>query len=436
MGLGAEKAAYFAETGRDPLHAFSKKFAVHAGKKSDMLEPQQMPTQFMSLLQEGFNAPAVIYIHFPFCRTTCVYCGFAGPRPDDETSHAYVDAIIKEIDWLARFETVRKVPVRAVYMGGGTPSSIPPAALARLNESLAKAFNLANDCEITLEGRTSDLIHAEDFIKAGFNRFSIGIQSFDTTIRRSTGRLNSREECLKLLSALIEKQMAAVIIDLIYGLPGQSVESFLGDLKTAGSIGVDGLDTYQLNTFPDGRLQKAIEEGKLPPAAALGEQGAYYTAGYEYLTYNRWIPLSISHYGRTSRERNIYNPWTKMKGNCVGLGAGAGGSINGWGSYRAPVVEKYIKMAAAGMFMPDALMKPDPKHALNSAIIEQVERGWINNAMLAENCGANRELLDAVLANWEECGLVTAQSEWTELTVSGRFWGVNLTQILIDVMNG
>jgi oxygen-independent coproporphyrinogen-3 oxidase len=435
-GLGIEKAEYFAERGRDPLkHAFSKKFTVHAGSKNDMLESERIPAQYESLLQGGFNAPSVIYIHFPFCRTNCIYCGFSGPRPDEETTRVYVDSLIKEIGWLTRFDAVRGVPVRAVYMGGGTPSSACPADLARLNEALAKGFNLANDCEITLEGRTGDLVRAEEFIRAGFNRFSIGIQSFDTAIRTRLGRLNSREECLNLLSVLIGKQMAAVIIDLIYGLPGQSIDSFLDDLKTAESIGVDGLDTYQLNIFPDGRLLKAMEDGEIPPAAALDEQGEYYSAAYEYLTRNRWNSLSVSHYGRTSRERNIYNPWTKMKSNCIGIGAGAGGNINGWASYRIPVVGKYIKMIAAGMFMPDALMKPDLRQTLNSAIIGQVERGWVNKTMLEKESGPNREALYDVLANWEECGLVTARNEWLELTVSGRFWGVNLTQILIELMN-
>jgi oxygen-independent coproporphyrinogen-3 oxidase len=301
--------------------------------------------------------------------------------------------------------------------------------------ALKESFTLANDCEITLEGAIHDFTpeRIDGFLEAGFNRFSIGVQSFDTEVRNRLGRRSSRDTAIKRLKDLVSRDMAAVIIDLIYGLPGQTLSMFETDLRIADDIGLDGLDTYQLNVFPKGPLKKAMEEGSISFPAPLPEQGRFYAKGYEFLTEERrWRTLSLSHYARTFRERNFYNPWAKRRADCLGAGAGAGGFLGSFAFYRLPNVENYIKNAENDVFVPSFVTYPSPEEALSSAIVAEMEIGTLNYRELFQNFKLDPEPLSSLMHNWAEAGLVVLKNGRLDMTISGRFWGVNLTQAVID----
>lgn len=427
-------ASFLAKASEDPLSsAFDRKFTIHAGMGGPAAEPSETEAAFEAVLNQRPGNGLAIYIHVPFCHNQCLYCGFSGRRPEGELCAAYTDALTAEIKWW-KDRPASAGAVRAVYLGGGTPTALEPSQLDRILSALAGNFDLANDCEITLEGRLHDFSRerAAGFIAAGFNRFSIGIQSFDTAVRRGLGRISDREKVIDTLSQLIGRQKAAVIIDLIYGLPGQSPDDFVNDLKAAEKLGVDGLDTYQLNVFPGSKLALAVEEKRIAPPAALSDQGEYYRMASEYLLGRRWKQLSLSHFALTSRERNIYNPWAKKRGDCLALGAGAGGFLSGWSFYRRPDLEQYLKNAAAGRFAPEMVSPPAPNRLLSSFIVEQMEQGYLNHRQLMERFGVPPEPLGRLMRNWSENELVTIDDEWLTMTLNGRFWGVNLTQAVIE----
>ncbi|UQZ88037.1 heme anaerobic degradation radical SAM methyltransferase ChuW/HutW [Deltaproteobacteria bacterium Smac51] len=425
--------SYMAKESGDPLgQAFDRKFTIHAGVMAESIAPEAVDEAYRGLLN-GPGGPMALYIHIPFCHNHCLYCGFCGRPPQEDLCSSYALALSAEAAWLGS-HSAAKNPVRTIYLGGGTPTVLSPKDLMRLMDSLHRHFNLANDCEITLEGRLHDFTpeRAQGFLAAGFNRFSIGVQSFNTEIRQRLGRLSDRAVVIKLLENLVATQMADVIIDLIYGLPGQSVDDFVEDLRTAESVGVDGLDTYQLNVFPGSRLSRAVEEGRMPALAPLSGQGRYYRRASEYLLGRKWRQLSLSHFARTHRERNIYNPWAKRKANCLALGAGAGGFYSGWSFYRAPKLEKYLENATRGYFSPDALSGPLWSNEISAFIVEQMEQGFLNYRRLVDQFNVNPEPLKALLKNWHENDLVGFDEEWLTMTLNGRFWGVNLTQAVID----
>ncbi|MCE8472719.1 radical SAM protein, partial [Rhodovulum sulfidophilum] len=128
---------------------------------------------------------------------------------------------------------------------------------------------LSPDCEITLEGRivSFGLEKARAAFDAGVNRVSLGVQSFDDRVRRRLGRKSTRSETLRFLEGLVAADCGAVVIDLIYGLPGQDRATFREDLRMAAALGLDGLDLYALKTIPGTPLLLAQEKGKLLPAA-------------------------------------------------------------------------------------------------------------------------------------------------------------------------
>ncbi len=148
-----------------------------------------------SSTRRGANR-AVAYIHVPYCQNHCLFCGFFQNVWRPGASAAYVDDVVGELARLADTPLVASAPISAVYLGGGTPSALDTGDLVRLVEALYRFLPLAPDCEITVEGRAYGFgVHkAAAALDAGATRISIGVQSFDTKIRKSLGRKLSGEE--------------------------------------------------------------------------------------------------------------------------------------------------------------------------------------------------------------------------------------------------
>ena len=258
---------YFAREGVDPLpYAFEGKIAVHPGLGGSGVEKQDFEATLEPLLAEPRTGKTVAYIHVPFCETHCLYCGFYNKAYREDESRIYADALIQELRlWRGR-PGQDAGPVHAVYMGGGTPTALQADDLRRILKEVRAVLPLANDCEITVEGRLSNFgpDKMEACFEGGANRFSLGVQSFDTEIRQAMGRVSDRDTLIRQLQLLQSYDQAAVIVDLIYGFPMQTMERWLADIATAQSLKLDGADCYQLNVYRNTPLAKAIESGRLP----------------------------------------------------------------------------------------------------------------------------------------------------------------------------
>ena len=217
-------------------------------------------------------------------------------------------------------------------MGGGTPTALQADDLRRILKEVRAVLPLANDCEITVEGRLSNFgpDKMEACFEGGANRFSLGVQSFDTEIRQAMGRVSDRDTLIRQLQLLQSYDQAAVIVDLIYGFPMQTMERWLADIATAQSLKLDGADCYQLNVYRNTPLAKAIESGRLPAGADVPMQSAMFAAGVKAMQKGFYRRLSISHWARTSRERNLYNLYVKGRAHCLAFGPGAGGNLDGF----------------------------------------------------------------------------------------------------------
>ena len=438
----ALQTEYFASKTDDPLTgAFSRKSAVHAGMNGERVADADIADTLRRLRAMPRTGPAAAYVHLPYCESKCLYCGFFGGTYTEKAGAAYVNALIRELEMEKGVTGVTSSPVNALYLGGGTPTALQPQELTRLLLALRACLPLANDCEITVEGRIHNFDKAliEACLEGGANRFSIGVQSFDTDIRRRLGRFSDKEEVCRRLRTLASYNQAAVIIDLIYGLPGQTLEHWKRDIATFLELPLDGVDLYQLNIFPGSALARGIEVGTLPAAATLAEQGRFFEQGVSLMQSARCRRLSMSHWGRTARERNLYNPMAKGRADCLHYGAGAGGSLHGWFMFNEANAERYIRSCTDGE-KPVAMVAAPPEDlAVMRVILGQMEQCRLNlndvSAALARTRTkehANAQSLYApLLENWEKAGLVTRDEPWMELTLAGQFWQVNLAQALI-----
>jgi oxygen-independent coproporphyrinogen-3 oxidase len=266
--------------------------------------------------------PLGLYVHLPWCVRKCPYCDFnSHALRGDLPADAYVDALLADL----AFEVPQAAgrPVDSVFIGGGTPSLLPPPALARLLEGVAALLVLAGDAEITLEANPGavDADHYAGFRAAGVNRLSIGVQSFDDRRLAALGRIHDGRAALTACASARRAGFDNLNLDLMFGLPGQDLAGALADLRTAVELGPEHLSWYQLTLEPNTAFHHA------PPALPSGDDAADMSeAGLALLGAAGYAQYEVSAHARPGRQcRHNLNYWTF--GDYLGVGAGAHGKL-------------------------------------------------------------------------------------------------------------
>ncbi|MCD8317759.1 MAG: radical SAM family heme chaperone HemW [Paraprevotella sp.] len=192
---------------------------------------------------------AGIYLHIPFCSTRCIYCDFYSTTWR-EKSIAYIQALINEIQWRASYlETEGRLPsIETVYIGGGTPSLLKTNLLQDLFDAILRTYPIAENAEITLETNPDDLSGQKilELKQWPINRLSMGIQTFDNEKLRLLHRRHCGEQAIEAVRACQEAGFDNISIDLIYGLPGQTLHEWEKDIAQATSLHVQNLSAYAL----------------------------------------------------------------------------------------------------------------------------------------------------------------------------------------------
>ena len=246
----------------DPLqHAFKVKSAPHAGRSGS--RPIKVDD---ALWQQWWQTPTqadkrALYIHIPFCRKRCSFCNFFenGAKPE-RISH-YMEVLCQQLTLASQTTLAQSKPFDTVYVGGGTPTDVSAAEIAELGRAIQR-FPLTENAEVTLEGRLNgfDDDKFNSALDNGFNRFSFGVQSFDTAVRKAAGRFDDKDTLINRLKQLSQHPTASIVIDLIFGLPGQTMDIWQQDLQAAMDCGAHGVDLYQLIGLAGNRIDKASEK--------------------------------------------------------------------------------------------------------------------------------------------------------------------------------
>ncbi|MBZ9632078.1 radical SAM family heme chaperone HemW [Salegentibacter sp. LM13S] len=204
-----------------------------------------------------------IYIHIPFCKQACHYCDFHFSTSLKKKGQL-VDMLCKEL--VLRKDELTSPEIQTIYFGGGTPSLLEADELHQIFETIYANYKITENPEITLEANPDDL--TEEKIKmlaaSKINRLSIGIQSFFEDDLKLMNRAHNAEEALKSIK-LAKQYFDNISIDLIYGIPGMSVEQWKRNLEISLELGVPHISSYALTVEPNTALQKFIERGKIKP---------------------------------------------------------------------------------------------------------------------------------------------------------------------------
>lgn len=415
------------------VRAFTERRAAMPWRNTAPLPTEAIQPAWHNLLQYPLPPrKRLVYLHVPFCATHCTFCGFYQNKFQPDEAEKYVSYLLREIEMEADSPLHQSAPVHAVYFGGGTPTALSAQGLFRIISLLRERLPLAPDCEITVEGRILNFDDAriDACLDAGANRFSIGIQTFDSRIRKKMARTSDRQQSTAFLEKLCRRDRAAVVCDLIFGLPGQTASHWQRDLETVRDIGLDGVDLYALNLLPTTPLAKAVDNERvaLPDVAERRER---YLQGAALLADFGWRQLSNSHWARTTRERNLYNLLIKQGADCLALGAGAGGNLNGQAYMMNRQLESYYSSLDSG-HKPIGMMTPamQSPHQWRHQLQAGIETGRVDLTELTVHAAELQPLID----QWHQSGLLTGTGLCLRMTDSGRFWANNLMQSLSEIL--
>lgn len=280
------------------------------------------------------DATIGIYIHVPFCVKKCPYCDFNSVAVGNVPENIYVDALLNELaGHIKEKPCLSDKTLKTIYLGGGTPSLISSHNIKKLVTGIIRAFSDAKPQEITMEINPGTVARESlaAFKDAGINRLSIGIQSFNDKTLKTLGRIHSVKDAVKCYEYAETAGFDNIGIDLIFGIPGQSIEEWEQDLKTAIALKPEHISTYNLTVEKDTIFFELQKSGRLV-LPSEEEQILMYEFAIDRLEGAGYKHYEISNFAQSGLEsRHNMRYWSHM--DYIGLGAGAHSyaSLPDWG---------------------------------------------------------------------------------------------------------
>jgi len=304
-------------------------------------------------LADAASSLAVAYVHIPFCARLCPYCDFNVVADQDDLIERYVLAVVAEIEMEPAWRQLD-----AVYVGGGTPSRVPPSLLARIADALKRRFGIAAGAEISLEANPEDWTPAvgDSLREAGFTRVSIGVQSFGGEVLMALGRRHTPEQAEAAVRGARLAEFS-VNIDLIFGTPGESEADWVAGVARALSLAPEHVSAYALTVERGTALSRAIAAGAPAPDADL--QADYYEALEEAAAAAGLVRYEVSNYARPGHTC-VYNLVTWAQGDYLAFGAGAHGHRNGERVRNVRRIDAYLDRVEAGIRPVQGVERLDP----------------------------------------------------------------------------
>ena len=336
---------------------------------------------------------AGIYIHIPFCKSRCKYCDFFSTTHLEKRAQ-YVAALLEE--WRMRMREVKE-PIRTIYIGGGTPSTLAVDSLKLIVDSLLLNVE-SQEQEITMEVNPGDVTaeKAHAWRAIGINRLSIGIQSFDDKLLQLIGRRHTAEQARKAVAAAQAAGFDNISIDLMYALPSQTMEQWQKDVAEALQMGVQHISTYGLIYEEGTVLMTLLDHGVIEALDEDTEMQMYdYLVGQ--LAANNFEHYEVSNFAlQNHQSRHNSSYWNNTP--YIGLGAGAhsyDGQVRQW---NISDLDTYIAQAMAHQLQPEKeVLSEEQRHTervmlglrTNSGIgIDEIDRSkaqtYIAQGMLIE----------------------------------------------------
>lgn len=390
---------------------------------------QEIGTRLQSLQEGGRIA---VYGHIPFCRGRCLFCDchsipLRAGHPNEDT---FVARFLQEAGLWAEHYALRGAPVSTVHLGGGTPTCLRRDNLALLVQGIQSAFACTEKTEWALESTVERLsIDRLDFLKSiGFSRLHLGVQTLEPELRRRIGRKTGTWEVLRAAEQTLQAGIT-LSVDLVFGLPGQTIKGFIADIRELIQRGVHGFSLYQLQESPRNRVfvNRYAGKGRDTLAEYIMFQGAEQVLQRYGFEKNHFV-----HYARP-QDANLYSTHRYRGEDLVALGPTGDGVIRGY-HYRHLGIEEYLMPAASSEDCPwleGGLQAPDL----------EMEAGQLRNGLVAGRADMihfSRLGLENLYQRWLRQGMIaaTGRSDNHRLTANGSWFISRLLAELDACLSG
>jgi oxygen-independent coproporphyrinogen-3 oxidase len=346
-------------------------------------------------------SPILLYVHIPFCVHKCHYCDFNSHVRDGHDWNGYQQALLAELEQWSKQPQFSGRQLQSIFFGGGTPSLAPSELIASIIDAATRLFTPLCDIEISLEANpgTVDQARFTGFRQAGVNRLSIGVQSLDDGELKWLERIHSGEQAVSAFAAAREAGFENINLDLIYGLPDQSLEGWMVSLNRAIELGPEHLSCYQLTVEPHTRLAAEIDsliDGGIDrlPDDDLSLSFLYRTR--ERLAEAGYDAYEVSNFAKPEFHCR-HNDGYWLYRDYIGIGAGASGKWDGIGgegdggvtrysNIRNP--EKYLEAAVSTGKAINSKESLDQDRAASEALWQGLRRTrGVSNRWFSERFG-------------------------------------------------
>jgi oxygen-independent coproporphyrinogen-3 oxidase len=362
-----------------------------------------------------------IYIHIPFCERKCIYCDFYSVE-NLNLIDRFTESLLKEIEIFSiEADFFNDSIFDTIYFGGGTPSLLEPAQIEKILNKLSQSFKISSNPEITLETNpgTVDKRKLLEFKNLGVNRISFGVQSFFDDDLKFLGRIHTGEDAFKCVNDSFEVGFENVSIDLIFGLPGQTVEKWLENLKFAVSLNVPHISAYNLIVERGTPLHELFSLGKVEiPEDEI--QAQLYERTIDFLENAGYVHYEVSNYAFEGFEcRHNLKYWQYE--NYIGFGPSAHSFWINKRWWNFANLNKYINALDLGKIPVANFEILDEEKMIEEFIYLGLRSKGINVARFKEKFGfefVDGDIKDEI-EELERAGYITIEDDFIKLTPKG-----------------
>ena len=380
-----------------------------------------------------------VYIHVPFCKKVCDYCDFRVMPSQSKIFAEYTDLLCKQIVSFEKGNPGLLASAQTLYLGGGTPSELPAEFLHRIFDCLVSVgLDISKLSEVSMEfnPESTSRQSVQNAVELGVNRISLGLQTFDANLLKLVGRSHSVEAGLEALNLLTCTPNLQVNADLMFDLPGQTVEGFLADVDRLSDFPLNHVSFYGLNVSPRSRLGHRVDRGELAVNEDLYEP--MYTGGVEILERKGFERYEVSNFARPGFE-SVHNQNYWNRGEYAGFGPGAHSYLHAVRYYAPEIYPRWRDYVKSGC--PESMLSVDRLRRED----EIMELLWLS---LRQSKGISAEDLEkmgialdkSVCERWiskgflKQCNLLNLLQTKSNLRLDGRGW-IFMDDIVTDLAN-
>lgn len=389
------------------------------------------PSNFANALNELGANPLSLYFHIPFCRQRCLFCGCSTiATTNKDVAERYCKALCNEIA-LVRKEIKKSSPVEQIHFGGGTPTYLSCGQISTIWNSISSNFNIAKNAEIGIEvdPRVTTFEHLELLAKLGFNRISIGIQDLSIEVQNAIGRVESFEHVEELIGKSRSVGFKSINIDLVYGLPFQTKETFELTLKKILELSPDRIACFNFAYLP----KLLPHQNKLPKEALPGRDLKFemFCKTIEILAKANYDFIGIDHFAKSTDElsvaaknktlwRNFQGYTTKAGTDLIGFGMTAISDVSGSYAQNAKRLSEYYSKIESNNFATVKGWKLSDDDIVRRKMIREL---FCNGETQTGN-------LKFQISDLKKDGLVNLNDNKLQVTPLGRLFVRNIATIL------